>query len=71
MPRLRPCWSCGAQDAPCEGDCQCAKCVDPGGYDEWRDRAPGEYRRWLADQMENPDQREAMLSEADRWEGDL
>lgn len=32
---------------PCEDPCYCAKCVDPGAYDEWRDNNPREYGDWL------------------------
>jgi len=47
---MKPCWSCGAQDGPCFGDCECAKCVDPEGYAEWRYNNPEEYEEWLESQ---------------------
>lgn len=46
---MDPCWSCGAQDEPCfEGMCECAKCIDPEGYKEWKENNPEEYQDWLA-----------------------
>jgi hypothetical protein len=51
---MKPCWSCGAQDAPCdERVCVCAKCVDPDGYREWRDQNPDDYARWLESQRDD------------------
>jgi hypothetical protein len=47
---LRPCWSCGADNAPCVEDCQCAKCLDPHGYAAWRATYPHEYAAWLESQ---------------------
>lgn len=44
--RLEPCWSCGST-GPCIGDCECAKCVDPEGYAEWRRENPEDYQDWL------------------------
>ena len=49
---VRPCWSCGAQDEPCFDPCDCAKCVDPDGYAEWRENNPDEYEAWLDRQFE-------------------
>jgi hypothetical protein len=46
---LRGCWSCGAH-GPCDDDCECAKCLDPDGYDDWRDTHPDQYAAWLARQ---------------------
>jgi hypothetical protein len=51
MPRLKPCWSCGAQDRPCDDGCECAKCVDPDGYAQWRCDDPEAYDAWLESQM--------------------
>ena len=51
MPRLKPCWSCGAQDRACYPGCECAKCVDPEGYAQWRYECPDEYNDWLQDQF--------------------
>jgi hypothetical protein len=47
--RIRGCWSCGSHSR-CYSDCECAKCVDPEGYREWRQESPEEYREWLDDQ---------------------
>ena len=50
MPRLKPCWSCGAQDRACYSPCDCAKCVDPDDYNQWRYDNPEDYRKWLKSQ---------------------
>jgi len=47
MRSMKPCWSCGAQDEPCFEICDCAKCVDPDGYEEWKDNNPEAYESWL------------------------
>jgi hypothetical protein len=57
---MQPCWSCGVVDGPCVEWCECAKCVDPIGYAEWRDENPDAYARWMARNVEDED-------EADRW----
>ena len=44
---MKPCWSCGAQNEECFEDCECAKCVDPEGYQDWKDDHPEEYEDWL------------------------
>jgi hypothetical protein len=44
---MNPCWSCGAQDEECFDACDCAKCVDPEGYEEWKNENPEEYEEWL------------------------
>lgn len=52
---FKPCWSCGAT-GPCYGECDCAKCVDPDGYEDWRRYNPEEYQDWLDRQREyDPD----------------
>ena len=48
--RLKPCWSCGAQDRACFAGCECEKCIDPEGYAHWRRENPEEYREWLESQ---------------------
>jgi len=50
--RLKPCWSCGSESDCYEG-CQCAKCLDPEGYTDWRYNNPEEYERWLESQEED------------------
>ena len=40
------CWSCGSEDHDCYDPCDCAKCVDPEGYQEWKDNCPEEYEEW-------------------------
>lgn len=49
---FKPCWSCGAQYRECYPECECAKCVDPQGYEEWRHERPDEYREWIESQQE-------------------
>jgi hypothetical protein len=50
MPRMRPCWSCGAQDQECYSGCSCARCVDPENYEAWRRDNPEKYKDWLKSQ---------------------
>jgi hypothetical protein len=43
---FRGCWSCGSH-SECFVGCECAKCLDPIGYDEWRYSHPDQYDDWL------------------------
>ena len=47
---FKPCWSCGS-DSDCYYYCECAKCVDPVGYEEWKNNSPEEYQDWLERQQ--------------------
>ena len=47
---MKPCWSCGSTEE-CDSECECAKCLDPIGYDEWRYGNPEEYEAWLERQI--------------------
>jgi hypothetical protein len=47
--RLKGCWSCGSH-GECYDGCDCAKCLDPEGYAEWRANNPDEYAEWLESQ---------------------
>jgi hypothetical protein len=49
------CWSCGAH-GPCDTVCDCAKCVDPDGYEEWKVNNPEEYDDWLSRQALDHDE---------------
>lgn len=49
--RIKPCWSCGS-DSDCYSDCMCMKCMDPEGYEEWKNNNPERYERWLRKQEE-------------------
>jgi len=49
---MKPCWSCGSTE-DCYGGCECAKCIDPEGYQEWKENNPEEYEEWLEEQMED------------------
>ena len=49
--RLKPCWSCGSEDS-CYQDCMCRKCVDPEGYEEWKNNDVYDYNKWLESQEE-------------------
>lgn len=51
---MRGCWSCGAH-GPCFDPCYCARCVDPDGYDEWRNDDPEAYDSWLESQEDDSD----------------
>lgn len=41
------CKDCGSEEADCYEDCDCAKCVDPEAYQEWKENNPDEYQEWL------------------------
>jgi len=51
---MKPCKDCGS-DGLCYSECECAKCVDPEGYQDWKQNNPGQYRAWLWRQAENED----------------
>ena len=51
MTYFAPCWSCHAL-GPCAPGCQCARCLDPVGYDAWADEHPDEYAAWLDSQRD-------------------
>jgi hypothetical protein len=53
--RIKPCWSCGS-DGDCYDGCACAKCLDPRGYEEWKNNNPEQYRGWLDSQRIDEDQ---------------
>lgn len=48
---FKPCWSCKST-GPCYSECECAKCLDPDGYQEWREENPEEYEEWVDSQRE-------------------
>ena len=48
---FKPCWSCKARGA-CYPGCECAKCVDPEGYERWKRNNPHEYAAWRDSQWE-------------------
>lgn len=50
---MKACWSCGTETPWCESDCECAKCVDPEGYAQWKRECPEEYDDWLERQMDD------------------
>jgi hypothetical protein len=52
---MKPCWSCGVVDAPCVEPCECAKCVEPEDYAEWRRESPGAYAHWMSKNVEDED----------------
>ena len=41
------CKSCGSTGRGCYDGCDCAKCIDPEGYADWRENNPEEYQEWL------------------------
>ncbi len=47
---FKGCWSCGSH-AACFDDCDCAKCVDPEDYEDWRQGNPAQYESWLERQQ--------------------
>jgi hypothetical protein len=51
MNNLKPCWSCGSRGV-CYSGCECAKCEDPQGYEEWKENNPEDYSEWLKKQHE-------------------
>jgi len=40
------CDFCGSE-GECYLGCQCAKCLDPEAYEEWKNENPEAYERWL------------------------
>lgn len=40
------CDYCGSE-GECYDDCECSKCVDPEGYEEWKNENPDEYDAWI------------------------
>jgi hypothetical protein len=46
------CWSCGSTTNFCYEGCECAKCIDPEGYEEWKNNNPDEYENWLERESE-------------------
>ena len=55
MPYFKPCWSCGSK-AACYEDCECAKCLDPEDYQEWKENNPEEYSDWIESQKEHDEE---------------
>lgn len=49
------CKDCGSTEAECYEPCDCAKCVDPEGYELWKTENPEEYQDWLDRQEEDGD----------------
>ncbi len=49
---MKPCWSCGTTEPECYDNCDCAKCVDPDDYEDWKSNNPEEYQNWLDEQEE-------------------
>lgn len=52
---FKPCWSCGS-DGECYEGCNCAKCVDPEGYEIWKYENPEAYQHWLDKQEVDDEQ---------------
>ena len=50
---MKPCWSCGTETPDCDPVCECAKCVNPIAYDEWKNENPQEYQDWLEAQIDD------------------
>lgn len=50
------CWSCQSDYTYCYRGCECAKCMDPVGYGEWKDNNPKEHGQWWESQQENNDE---------------
>lgn len=55
MSSFAPCWSCGSTQPYCYEGCECAKCEDPEGYEEWKKECPEEYEDWKERQKGNDD----------------
>ena len=45
------CDYCGSE-GKCYEWCQCAKCIDPEGYDEWKENCPEKYEMWIERKLE-------------------
>ena len=52
---MKPCWSCESY-GPCTTECECAKCQDPEGYEDWKENNPEAYEAWLDSQRDNDDE---------------
>lgn len=52
------CKDCGSTEPDCYDSCECAKCVDPEGYEAWKYYNPEEYQEWLNRQKEEEDEEE-------------
>ena len=46
------CWSCNSTELWCYPGCECAKCVDPEAYEDWKYNNPEEYDAWLNKQAD-------------------
>lgn len=46
------CQFCESEDEGCYDSCNCAKCIDPEGYEEWKNNNPEAYDAWLERQVD-------------------
>lgn len=60
------CNFCESEGA-CFPKCECAKCLDPKSYDEWKHNEDGDYspqyKKWLLSQAESEDEAEQIARE--------
>lgn len=49
---MKPCWSCGVQDEECSIPCECAKCLEPENYEDWKQNSPEQYQTWVDEQLD-------------------
>lgn len=49
--KIDPCRYCGATTKDCLPGCQCAKCIDPKSYADWKKNKPEQYQKWLDSQV--------------------
>lgn len=40
----------------CYPDCECSKCIDPEGYEDWKENSPEEYEAWVEKKLREEDE---------------
>jgi len=59
---MRACSWCDSEDE-CYDDCNCSKCLDPNGYNKWRNENRQEYIKWLLSQSDTEEEKTRLTSE--------
>ena len=61
------CDYCGSK-GKCYYWCKCSKCLDPEGYEDWKQNYPNEYEEWLnRKKQEEEYEEEEYYEEDDEW----
>ncbi len=53
---MRACSWCDSEEE-CYNDCNCSKCLDPNGYNRWRNANRQEYIKWLLRQADTKEEK--------------